>query len=201
MANRPEEQGLSKQVHFILVATGPNLFVLQVEGMEITIGDLVGSTGLELKVDPGIPYVYAGFAGRPKLAWALLSRFAQSPNQADPGLADLARKSRPLLYRTGKVGVKRQSTSAFLFMASFEGSLRAKKGTKISNTQPRLTGVADSIAHAGLMITTAISYLSHSQIWALQEGSWLHVSGKTNRAKAAFEQEMARLVEDIPDTA
>lgn len=36
---------------------------LQVEGLELTISDLVGSTGLELKVDPGIPYVYAGFAG------------------------------------------------------------------------------------------------------------------------------------------
>ncbi len=36
---------------------------MQVEGLEITISDLVGSTGLELKVDPGIPYVYAGFAG------------------------------------------------------------------------------------------------------------------------------------------
>ena len=36
---------------------------LQVEGMQLVIDDLVGSTGLELKVDPGVPYVYAGFAG------------------------------------------------------------------------------------------------------------------------------------------
>ncbi len=36
----------------------------QVEGLELIIDDLVGSTGLELKVDPGIPYVYAGFGGR-----------------------------------------------------------------------------------------------------------------------------------------
>ena len=36
---------------------------LQVEGMSLVIDDLVGSTGLELKVDPGVPYVYAGFAG------------------------------------------------------------------------------------------------------------------------------------------
>lgn len=36
---------------------------MQVEGLEITVEDLVGSTGLEMKVDPGIPYVYAGFAG------------------------------------------------------------------------------------------------------------------------------------------
>ena len=35
----------------------------------------------------------------------------------------------------------------------------------------------------GMMITTALSYLSHSQVWALQQGSLLHISGKTNRAK------------------
>lgn len=31
--------------------------------MTIVVEDIVGSTGLELKVDPGVPYVYAGFAG------------------------------------------------------------------------------------------------------------------------------------------
>lgn len=36
--------------------------------MQLVIEDLVGSTGLELKVDPGVPYVYAGFAGRPNSA-------------------------------------------------------------------------------------------------------------------------------------
>ena len=41
---------------------------LQVEGMKITVEDIIGSTGLELKVDPGVPWVYAGFAGTPALA-------------------------------------------------------------------------------------------------------------------------------------
>ena len=36
---------------------------VQVEGMKITVVDIIGSTGLELKVDPGVPWVYAGFAG------------------------------------------------------------------------------------------------------------------------------------------
>ena len=40
---------------------------VQVEGMQLVIDDLVGSTGLELKVDPGVPYVYAGFAGKANL--------------------------------------------------------------------------------------------------------------------------------------
>ena len=31
--------------------------------MKILVDDLVGSTGMELKADPGVPYVYAGFAG------------------------------------------------------------------------------------------------------------------------------------------
>jgi hypothetical protein len=37
--------------------------VVQVEGMELVIEDMVGATGLELKSDPGVPFVYAGFAG------------------------------------------------------------------------------------------------------------------------------------------
>ena len=32
--------------------------------MQLVVEDLVGSTGLELKVDPGVPYVYTGFAGQ-----------------------------------------------------------------------------------------------------------------------------------------
>lgn len=35
----------------------------QVEDLELVITDIIGSTGLELKSDPGIPYVYAGFGG------------------------------------------------------------------------------------------------------------------------------------------
>lgn len=31
--------------------------------MSISVDAIVGSTGLELKSDPGVPYVYAGFAG------------------------------------------------------------------------------------------------------------------------------------------
>jgi cytochrome c biogenesis protein ResB len=35
--------------------------LLQVEGLDIVVEGIVGSTGLELKSDPGVPLVYAGF--------------------------------------------------------------------------------------------------------------------------------------------
>ena len=54
-------------------------------------------------------------------------------------------------------------------------------------------------AHAGLMITTIVSYLSHSQIWALQEGPWLHVGGKTNRATITFANEMDDMLNEVPE--
>ena len=44
-------------------AWGLTKAAVQVEGMKITVEDIIGSTGLELKVDPGVPWVYAGFAG------------------------------------------------------------------------------------------------------------------------------------------
>ena len=36
---------------------------ITVDGMEVVVGEIVGSTGLELKSDPGVPFVYAGFGG------------------------------------------------------------------------------------------------------------------------------------------
>ncbi|KAK9856470.1 hypothetical protein WJX84_010282, partial [Apatococcus fuscideae] len=86
---------------------------IEVEGMRVTVDNLIGATGLELKVDPGVPLVYAGFGG--------------------------------------------------------------------------------------LMLTTMVSYLSHSQIWALQEGGTVHLSGKTNRATVSFTQELSRLLDDVPE--
>ena len=35
---------------------------IEVEGMKITVNSIVGSTGLEMKYDPGVPLVYAGDA-------------------------------------------------------------------------------------------------------------------------------------------
>ena len=49
------------------------------------------------------------------------------------------------------------------------------------------------------MVTTALSYLSHSQVWALQQDRSLHVSGKSNRAIVSFEEEFAALIESVPE--
>ena len=51
----------------------------------------------------------------------------------------------------------------------------------------------------GLMITTLVSYLSHSQIWALQEEAMLHVGGRTNRATIAFAGELSNILDLVPD--
>lgn len=86
---------------------------IEIDGTKIVIVDAIGSTGLELKTDPGVPIVYAGFGA--------------------------------------------------------------------------------------LMLTTCISFLSHSQIWALQDGTAVVIGGKTNRAKVEFPDEMNRLLDQIPE--
>ncbi|XP_004507404.1 cytochrome c biogenesis protein CCS1, chloroplastic [Cicer arietinum] len=86
---------------------------INIDGSEIVIVDAIGSSGLDLKIDPGVPVVYAGFGA--------------------------------------------------------------------------------------LMLTTCISYLSHSQIWALQDGTTVVIGGKTNRAKLEFPDEMNRLLDNIPE--
>jgi cytochrome c biogenesis protein len=83
----------------------------QVNGVTLAIKELVGSTGLQIKADPGIPLVYAGF-----------------------GL---------------------------------------------------------------LMLGVIMSYVSHSQIWALQKDGQLYVGGRTNRAQVAFEREVLELLDQL----
>lgn len=86
---------------------------IDVGGVTIQVERVVGSTGMELKADPGVPAVYAGF------------------------------------------------------------------------------GI--------MMITTLLSYLSFSQIWVLQEGGDLHVGGRTNRADVEFENELNKILDDVPE--
>jgi hypothetical protein len=52
---------------------------------------------------------------------------------------------------------------------------------------------------AALMVTTLVSYLSHSQVWALQEGSLLHVGGRSNRATVTFKFELEDILNKIPE--
>lgn len=82
-----------------------------VNGVTLRIVEVVGSTGLQIKADPGIPIVYAGF-----------------------GL---------------------------------------------------------------LMLGVVMSYVSHSQIWALEKDGHFYVGGRTNRAQVAFEREMLEILDQI----
>jgi len=86
---------------------------IEVEGIKLVVEDIVGATGLEIKSDPGVPIVYAGFGG--------------------------------------------------------------------------------------LMVTTLVSYLSHSQVWALQEGSYVFLAGRSNRARVGFEIELDSVMEAVPE--
>ncbi|XP_075504453.1 cytochrome c biogenesis protein CCS1, chloroplastic [Primulina tabacum] len=86
---------------------------IDIDGVKIIVLEAIGSTGLELKTDPGVPVVYAGFGF--------------------------------------------------------------------------------------LMLTTCISFLSHTQIWALQDGTTVVVGGKTNRAKADFSDDMNFVLDQVPE--
>lgn len=90
-----------------LIATVRAGMSTQVNGITLKVLELVGSTGLQIKADPGIPMVYAGFAL--------------------------------------------------------------------------------------LMVGVMMSYVSHSQIWALQKDGRCYVGGRTNRAQVAFEREMIEM--------
>jgi cytochrome c biogenesis protein len=84
---------------------------LSVEGIDLSLLEVIGSTGLQIKADPGIPFVYAGF-----------------------GL---------------------------------------------------------------LMLSVMMSYVSHSQVWALLENETLYLGGRTNRGQILFERELVEVVSQL----
>jgi cytochrome c biogenesis protein len=84
---------------------------LSVEGINLSLLETIGSTGLQIKADPGIPFVYTGF-----------------------GL---------------------------------------------------------------LMLSVMMSYISHSQVWALLENNMLYLGGRTNRGQILFERELVEVVNQL----
>ncbi|MBD2013974.1 cytochrome c biogenesis protein [Microcoleus sp. FACHB-53] len=94
-----------------LVSTVRPGMATQVNGVTLKVDDVIGSTGLQIKSDPGIPMVYTGF-----------------------GL---------------------------------------------------------------LMLGVIMSYVSHSQIWALQKGDHFYIGGRTNRAQVAFEREVIEMLDQL----
>lgn len=48
-----------------------------------------------------------------------------------------------------------------------------------------------------LMLGVVMSYVSHSQIWALQKDGHLYVGGRTNRAQVAFEREILDILDQL----
>jgi hypothetical protein len=50
-----------------------------------------------------------------------------------------------------------------------------------------------------VQVTTLVSYLSHSQVWALQEGASLHVGSRTNRATFQFGRDMEAVLDAMPE--
>jgi cytochrome c biogenesis protein len=84
---------------------------VEINGISLNVLELIGSTGLQIKADPGVPLVYTGF-----------------------GL---------------------------------------------------------------LMVGVVMSYFSHSQIWALQQGDRFYLGGKTNRAQVIFERELLEIIDGL----
>ncbi|WP_287127920.1 cytochrome c biogenesis protein [Candidatus Cyanaurora vandensis] len=48
-----------------------------------------------------------------------------------------------------------------------------------------------------LMVGVCMSYVSHTQVWALRKGDRIYLGGKTNRAQVSFEREFAQILNNL----
>jgi cytochrome c biogenesis protein len=48
-----------------------------------------------------------------------------------------------------------------------------------------------------LMLGVIMSYVSHSQIWALQKDGRFYLGGRTNRAQVTFEREVIEILDQL----
>jgi len=53
------------------------------------------------------------------------------------------------------------------------------------------------LGFALLMVGVVMSYISHSQVWALETDGVLYVGGRTNRAQVSFERELLSVLDNI----
>lgn len=97
-----------------LISTVRQGMSVDIHGVKLSIADIIGSTGLQIKADPGVPIVYLGF-----------------------GL---------------------------------------------------------------MMLGVMMSYVSHSQIWGLQQDGRVYIGGRTNRAQVTFEREFLGILDQLEQT-
>eukprot|EP01018_Ginkgo_biloba_P031966 Gb_26769 [translate_table: standard] len=148
-----------------------------VDGVNIVVDDAIGSTGLELKVTLYSP-PFVNLLQLMQDAHTVLLNFIAN------ALSSIASPS--VVLKGGEDEMLNIDWCCILCMC-------------------RSVGVMDPgvpVVYAGfgaLMLTTSISYLSHSQVWALQEGTSVVVGGKSNRAKQGFTVELNRILDSLPE--
>ena len=151
----------------------------------------------------------AGVKGR---AWAAFLPLEGAPPAAEPGAP-------PPPPPRGVTLLARdfQAIAAYGPDGAFAGVRRPGSGTPL--TVSGVTIIVDAIVGAaglelkadpgvpavyagfgGLMVSTLVSYLSHSQVWALQtRDGTLHVAGRTNRAALGFGAEFDAALAAVPE--
>ena len=146
----------------------------------------------------------AGVKGR---AWAAFLPLAAPAGSAEdappPGVTLLARDFQAVaVYGPDGAfaGVRRPGSGTPLTVAGLTLYVDAVVGATGLELKADPGVPAAYAGFAGLMVSTLVSYLSHSQVWALQtRDGTLHVSGRTNRAALGFGAEFDAALAAVPE--
>jgi cytochrome c biogenesis protein len=154
----------------------------------------------------------ASLEGKPGFSGRIWGTFIPVPPLPDTAQASSAPRGVTLVARDF------QSVALYGPDGSFAGVRRPGSGTPIvvdgvPMLVERLTGATGlELKHdpgvpvvyagfAGVMLTTFLSFVSHSQVWAMEDGATgaLHVGGKSTKLQDAFEKQLMALLRTLPE--
>jgi cytochrome c biogenesis protein len=151
----------------------------------------------------------ASLEGQPGVAGKLYAAFLplaapDAPGAAPRGLSFLARDLQTVTVYDAAgafAGVRRPGSGKPLIVDGVTvviESLTGATGLELKH-DPGVPLVY--LGFGGMCVTTVVSYLSHSQVWAAQAGGDVLVGGRSNRAKFGFERELDAALDGVPEAA
>jgi cytochrome c biogenesis protein len=143
-----------------------------------------------------------GFSGRIWGTFVPLSGTAPAPGERPRGATMVARDFQSVAFYDASgafVGVRRPGSGKPIVVDSVPLVLEGLTGATGLELKSDPGVPLVYAGFGGVMLTSFLSFVSHSQVWGLQQGRDLHVGGRTTKQKGAFKTELNAVFNSLPE--